>query len=161
MNNMKKFKIEGKEFECEKLCPEQFETGACAFRVIDDNGIEMNWVATPNTLEHLLKRDCPLETPADGRVCAFCLGRNDALMIASSINIASELITSKQKLDKTAEEAEDIARKLGFDIESIKAEIDKLHKDGKSAKEIQEIMNNKMSEFLKDNHNAKQEGGEW
>ena len=158
---MKKFTIEGKEFECEKLCPERFGTGACAFRVVDDEGTdEMNWVVTPNTLEQLLN-NCSIETPADGHICAFCIRERDALMIASSINIASSVIKSEQKLHKTAEDAEDIARKLGFDINAINAEIDKLHKEGKSPKEIQEIMNKKMSEFQKGNPKAKQEGGEW
>lgn len=158
---MKKFKIEGKELECEKLCPEHFGTGACAFRVVDDEGNEMNWVVTPNKLEQMFKPDCSVETPADGRICAFCAGKQEALMVASSINIASRVVESKRKFDKAAEEAEDLARKLGFDIEAMKAEVHKLAEEGKSQKEIQEIMNTKMSEFMKDNPKAKQEGGEW
>ena len=158
---MKKFTIEGKEFECEKLGQEHFGTGACAFRVVDNEGSEMNWVVTPNTLEQMFKSNCSIETPADGRIRAFCVGKQDALMVASSINIASRLVESKRKFDKTAEEAEELARKLGFDIEAMKAEIHKLSEEGKSQKEIQEIMNAKMSEFLKDNPKAKQEGGEW
>lgn len=158
---MKKFTIEGKEFECEKLHPEKFGTGACAFRVVDDEGNKMNWVVVPNTLEQLLKRDCPLETPADGHICAFCVSENDAFMIASSINIASGVIKSGQKLYKTAEEAENMAKELGFDINAIKAEIDKLHKEGKSSEEIREIMNKRICEFMKDGHKDKKEGGEW
>ena len=137
---MKKFTIGGKEFKCEKLCLEHFGTGACAFRVVDNEGSEMNWVVTPNTLEQF-KSGCSIETPAEGRICAFCVGKQDALMVASSINIASRLVESKRKFDKTAE---DLARKLGFDIEAMKAEVHKLAEEGKSQKEIQEIMNTKM-----------------
>lgn len=159
---MTKFTMENHEFGCEKLCPEHFKTGACAFKIIDGDKDTTYWVVAPPTLSDQMTGEYKIETPNDGHVCAFCMNEQDALMVASSICIAAT-VAAKDKSDKKAlaAVAEKVARDIGFDIEKLKAEAQELKDEGKSAKEISEILKPRMEEFLTRKPDAKSEGGEW
>lgn len=158
---MTKFTMEDHEFGCEKLCPEHFKTGVCAFKIIDGDKDTTYWVVAPPTLSDQMTGEYKIETPNDGHVCAFCMNEQDALMVASSICIAAG-VAAKDKASKKAlsEVVEKVARDIGFDIEKLKAEVEKLKAEGKSATEVRDILKGRMDEFRK-KPDAKQEGGEW
>ena len=159
---MTKFTMENHEFGCEKLCPEHFKTGVCAFKIVDGDKDTTYWVVAPPTLSDQMTGEYKIETPNDGHVCAFCMNEQDALMVASSICIAAG-VAAKDKAGKKAlaDIAQKVARDIGFDIEKLKAEAQKLKDEGKSAKEISEILKPRMEEFLTRKPDAKSEGGEW
>ena len=159
---MTKFTMENHEFGCEKLCPEHFKTGVCAFKIIDGDKDTTYWVVAPPTLSDQMTGEYKIETPNDGHVCAFCMNEQDALMVASSICIAAG-VAAKDKAGKKAlaDIAQKVAKDIGFDIEKLKAEAQKLKDEGKSAKEISEILKPRMEEFLTRKPDAKSEGGEW
>ena len=159
---MTKFTMENHEFGCEKLCPEHFKTGVCAFKIIDDDKDTTYWVVAPPTLSDQMTGEYKIETPNDGHVCALCMNEQDALMVASSICIAAG-VAAKDKAGKKAlaAVAEKVAKDIGFDIDKLKAEAQKLKDEGKSAKEISEILKTRMEEFLTRKPDTKSEGGEW
>lgn len=149
---MTKFTMENHEFGCEKLCPEHFKTGVCAFKIIDGDKDTTYWVVAPTTLSDQMTGEYKIETPNDGHVCAFCMNEHDALMVASSICIAATMAakdkSSKKALAAVAEKA---AKDIGFDIEKLKAE----------AQKLSEILKPRMEEFLTRKPDAKSEWGEW
>lgn len=160
---MNEMKINGKTFKYEKVKPEQFKSGACVFRIVDDDGDENWWVVVPTTLEAQLK-GIEINCPDDGHVTAFCMCEQDALMLASSVCLAAHVATlGKEVVDKAKSEVEskakELAEKLDFDLDALEAEVKKLKAEGKSPKEISEILKPRMEEFRK--KPAADKGGEW
>lgn len=162
---MNEMKINGKTFQYEKVKPEQFKSGACVFRVKDEDGDENWWVVVPATLDAQLK-GVEINSPEDGHVTAFCMCEQDALMLASSVCIAASIaiFTKSKVMDKVGREIIDssvneLAEKLGVDIEKLEAEVKKLKAEGKSGKEVAEILKPRMEEFKK--KPAADKGGEW
>ena len=160
MNEMKKG---GKTFQYEKVKPEQFKSGACVFRVKDEDGDEWWWVVVPATLDAQLK-GVEINSPEDGHVTAFCMSEQDALVLASSVRLAATVATfSKGAVDKAREEVErktnELAEQLGFDLEKLEAEVKRLKAEGKSSKEVAEILRPRMEEFKK--KPSADKGGEW
>lgn len=164
---MTKFTMENHEFGCEKLCPEHFKTGVCAFKIIDGDKDTTYWVVAPPTLSDQMTGEYKIETPNDGHVCAFCMNEQDALMVASSICIAASVASfSKDAIDKAKSEVErktnELANKMGFDLEKLEAEVKRLKAEGKSPKEVAAILKPRMEEFKKsDTPQSDTKGGEW
>ena len=158
---MTKFMMDDHEFECEKLCPEHFDTGVCAFKIIGDDNFTSYWVVTPPELSDQMTGKYKIETPNDGRVCAFCMNEQDAMMIASSIAIATGVASVNSYLAKEEVDSKTrkLAEKLDFDLDALEAEVRKLKAEGKSSNEISEILKLRMDEFKK--KPAADEGGEW
>ena len=166
---MKEMKIGGKTFQYEKVMPEQFEKGACAFRVKDPDGDENWWVVIPPTLKAQLE-DVAIDSPDDGRIAAFCMSEQDALVIASSVGIAANVVSIapciKEEVGRKAKELADkldfdlLADKLDFDLDALEAEVKRLKDEGKSPKEVAEILKPRMEEFKK-KPDADKKGGEW
>lgn len=153
---MKEMKIGGKTFQYEKVKPEQFKTSACVFRIIDNDGDENWWVVVPKTLDEQLK-GVEINSPDDGHVTAFCMAEQDALMLASSVCLAASIATfTKSGVMDTKE----LADKLDFDLDALEAEVKKLKAEGKSPKEISEILKPRMEEFRK-KPSKTDKGGEW
>lgn len=96
---MQKVMIGDMEFQFEKLNEENFKRGAAAFRVIDKDGQESFWVNHPETKD---KFDDGVASPKDGRMVAFCHTKDDALMIASAINISFFVACVKKETKKDA-----------------------------------------------------------
>lgn len=158
---MEKFTKFGHEFEYEKLMPEKFKQGPCAFRIKGEDGDEMYLVAIPESISEC-KRE--IATPNDGILCAVCPSEGKALMVASSICIAAQVAEEIGDTAKAKCEAiERTAKELGFDIDKLRAEVDRLRKEGKSASEIAKILKPRMEDFKRADKeaDAKQEGGEW
>ena len=130
---MTKFTMENHEFGCEKLCPEHFKTGVCAFKIIDGDKDTTYWVVAPPTLSDQMTGEYKIETPNDGHVCAFCMNEQDALMVASSICIAAG-VAAKDKAGKKAlaDIAQKVAKDIGFDLDALEAEVKRLKSEGKS-----------------------------
>ena len=158
---MTKFTMENHEFGCEKLCPEHFKTGVCAFKIIDGDKDTTYWVVAPPTLSDQMTGEYKIETPNDGHVCAFCMNEQDALMVASSICIAAG-VAAKDKADKKAlaDIAQKVAKDIGFDLDALESEVKRLKAEGKSAKEISEILKPRMEEF-RTKKPSDTKGGEW
>ena len=163
---MQKVMIRDMEFQFEKLDEKNFKRGAAAFRVIDKDGKETFWVNTPATID---KFDDGVATPNDGRMVAFCHSKYDAEMVAAAINV-SVLIALINNNSSPKTEFEKIADMLGLDIDKMSAEIQRLKAEGKTAKEVVEILKPRMDEFLTDEGKAKKneallkeakERGEW
>lgn len=152
----------GKKFQYEKLMPEHFKNGTCAFKVIDEDGDTQYLVFTPNSLSEQVEGK-EIKTLNDGTLCAACPTEESALMVASSICIAANVAHfSDGKAKAIKENIEEIAKGLGFDLDAMKEEIVKLRKEGKSTKEIQEIMKSRMEEFRKKGGSpSTDKGGEW
>lgn len=158
---MTKFTMENHEFGCEKLMPEHFKTGACAFKIIDGDKDTTYWVVAPPTLSDQMTGEYKIETPNDGHVCAFCMNEQDALMIASSVCIAATVAGSSGEPKKIqCDLTQKLAKDLGFDIEKLEAEVKKLKAEGKTADEVREILKPRMEEFRK-KPAADTKGGEW
>ena len=160
---MNEMKMGGETFQYEKVMPEQFKKGACAFRVKDQDGDENWWVLVPRTLKAQME-GVAIDSPRDGHVAAFCMCEQDALMLASSVCIAAGIATfAKGAADKASEEEErktkELAEKLDFDLDALEAEVRRLKDDGKSPKEISEILKPRMEEFKKKPDADKR--GEW
>lgn len=158
---MQKVMIGDMEFQFEKLNEENFKRGAAAFRVIDKDGTESFWVNAPATID---KFDDGVVTPNDGRVVAFCHAKEDAEMVASAINISVHV--TRIKKNTLEEECKKLADVLGFDIGKMDAEVKRLKAEGKTAKEVAEILKPRMDEFLTAEGKAKKEAalkerGEW
>lgn len=162
---MQKVMIRGMEFQFEKLDEKNFKRGAAAFRLIDEDGTETFWVNTPATID---KFDDGVATPNDGRMVAFCHSKDDAEMVAAAINVSAHIarINNNSSLET---ELEKLADTLGLDIDKMIAEIQRLKAEGKTAKEVLEILKPRMDEFLTDEGKAKKEAllkeakerGEW
>lgn len=159
---MNEMKIGGKTFLYEKVMPEQFNKGACAFHVKDTDGDESWWVVVPPTLKAQIE-GVVIDSPEDGRIAAFCMNKQDALMIASSICISADMTRSIHGIVKDVEgvgrKAEELADKFNFDLDALGAEVKRLKDEGKSMKEVEEILKPRMEEFRK--KPAADKGGEW
>lgn len=157
---MKEMKIGGKTFQYEKVMPESFEKGACAFRVKEENGSENYWVVVPPTLKAQVE-GMEINRPDDGHVAALCASENDALMIASSVHIAATVSSISGIVnDGVCRKVDELAEELGFDTDRLKAEVSRLKAEGKSPKEVSEILKPRMEEFKK-KPAADTKGGEW
>lgn len=158
---MNEMKIGGKTFQYEKVKPENFKNGACAFRVKDEDGDENWWVVVPPTLKAQVE-GVAINCPDDGHVAAFCMNEQDALMIASSVYIAASVanlpIVQEKAMQKSAEE---LAKGMGIDLEKLEAEVKRLKDEGKSPKEVAEILRPRMEEFKKGGTPNTDKGGEW
>ena len=156
---MNEMKIGGKTFLYEKVNPEQFKKGACAFRVKDPDGDESWWVVVPPSLKAQME-GAAIDSPEDGHIAAFCTKENDALMIASSICIAASLasipIVAKEEIGRKTKE---LAEKLELNLDALEAEVKKLKAEGKSMKEVEEIIKPRIEEFRR--KPAADNGGEW
>lgn len=156
---MKTIEFAGCKFQYEKLMPEKFKKGVCAFKMIDENGDTQYLVFAPDSLSEQVEGK-EINTPNDGVLVAASPSEQTALMVASSIGVAAsvaDFIDDKKKLMK--QNVEEVAKSLGFDLDALKSEVDRLRSEGKSAKEIAEILKPRMNDFKKPD--AKQEGGEW
>ena len=146
---MKEVNIGGKTFQDEKIMPERFKKGACAFRVNESDHDDTWCGVVPHTLKEAME-GVEIESPNDGHIAAFCMSKEDALMIASSINLA----TSTANVTKIVKEAIDrktkeLADKLDYDLDALEAEVKRLKAEGKSPKEVEEILKPRMDEFRK------------
>lgn len=159
---MNEMKMGGKTFQYEKVMPEQFKNGACAFRVKDPDGDENWWVVVPPTLKAQVE-GIAINSPDDGHVAAFCMSEQDALMIASSVCIAASVATfTKDKVESVVEcKVDELAERLGVDLEKLEAEVKRLRDEGKSPKEVAEILRPRMEEFKKGGTPNTDKGGEW
>lgn len=161
---MNEMKMGGKTFLYEKVMPEQFNKGACAFHVKDTDGDENCWwVVVPPTLKAQIE-GVVIDSPKDGHVAAFCMNRQDALMIASSICISAGMARSipgivKDVNEEIGRKAKELADKFNFDLDALGAEVKRLKDEGKSMKEVEEILKPRMEEFMK--KPAADNGGEW
>ena len=160
---MNEMKMGGKTFLYEKVMPEQFNKGACAFHVKDTDGTESWWVVVPPTLKAQIE-GVVIDSPEDGHVAAFCINKQDALMIASSISISAGIARSIQSIVKDAKEeivrkTKELANKFDLDLDALGAEVMRLKNEGKSVKEVKEILEPRMKEFIK--KPAADNGGEW
>lgn len=156
---MNEMKMGGETFWYEKVMPEQFKKGACAFRVKDPDGDENWWVVVPPTLKAQME-GVAIDSPDDGHITAFCMNEQDALMIASSICIAANVASIPSIVkEEVGRKTKELADKLDFDLDALDAEVKKLKAEGKSPKEISEILKPRMEEFRKKPSTDK--GGEW
>ena len=156
---MKEMKMCGKTFWYEKVHADKFEKGACAFYVKDEEGGENWWVVVPLTLKAQLE-GAAIDCPDDGHIAAFCMNEQDALMIASSVCIAAS-VAHFSNVESMKENVEEIAKGMGFDLEKLEAEVKRLKAEGKSPKEVAEILRPRMEEFRKPGTPDTDKGGEW
>ena len=146
---MKESNIGGKTFQYEKIMPERFKKGACAFR-ISESGHDDTWfVVVPHSLKEAIE-GVEIESPTDGHIAAFCMSKEDALMIASSICLATSAANVTKIVKEVAErKTKELADKLDYDLDALEAEVKRLKAEGKSPKEVEEIMKPRMDEFRK------------
>ena len=156
---MKEVNIGGKTFQYEKVMPERFKKGACEFR-IKESGHDDTWfVVVPHTLKEAIE-GVEIESPNDGHIAAFCMSMEDALMIASSILLATSAANvTKIVKEEVDRKTKDLADKLDFDLDALEVEVKRLKAEGKSPKEVEEILKPRMDEFRK--KTAADKGGEW
>lgn len=154
---MQTIEFAGKKFQCEKLHEDNFKHGPCAFKMVDEDG-DTSWlVFAPRSMS---EGDKEIKTPNDGILVAGCPDEQTALMVASSICMAATFAHFAE--DKKAEverDVEKLAEQLGFDLEKLEAEVKRLKAEGKSGKEVAEILKPRMEEFRK--KPAADKGGEW
>ena len=97
-------------------------------------------------------KDIP-EHPIDGHICAICLVKQDAIMVAASIRMAKRLAdtheTTMGKLKEVAAKARERAESSGYDVEKAEAKMDELIKQGKSSAEIVAYMKEHIDEYKK------------
>lgn len=159
---METIEFAGHKFQYEKLMPEKFKKGVCAFKMIDEDGDTQYLVIVPNTLSE--QRDGKeINTPNDGHLAAACPDENTALMVASSIGVAASVAGFiDDKKNPMKQSVEEIAKGMGFDLEKLKAEVKRLKAEGKSPKEVAEILRPRMEEFRKPGGTPDADkGGEW
>ena len=156
---MKEVNIGGKTFQYEKVMPERFKKGACAFRVKESGHDDTWFVVVPNTLkEHM--EGVVIDSPNDGHIVAFCMSEKDALLIVSSLCVAASAASINKVVKEEVErKTKDLADKLDFDLDALEVEVKKLRAEGKSLKEVEEILRPRMGEFRKKPDADK--GGEW
>ena len=148
---METIEFAGHKFQYEKLMPEKFKKGVCAFKMVDEDGDTQYLVFAPRALEEQMEGK-EIKTPNDGRLCAACPDEQSALMVASSIGVAASVVhIADTKAKAVTESVEEIARGLGFDVDALRSEVNKLRKEGKSAEEVSEILKPRMEEFRKKN----------
>jgi hypothetical protein len=156
---MKEMKMGGKTFWYEKVMPEKFEKGACAFRVKDEEGDETWWVVVPPTLKAQIE-GMAINCPDDGHIAALCTNEQDALMMASSVCIAANVASIPSIVkEEVGRKTKELADKLDFDLDALEADVKRLKDEGKSPKEVAEILKPRMEEFKK--KPAADKGGEW
>lgn len=161
---METIEFAGHKFQYEKLREDKFKKGVCAFKMVDEDGDTQYLVFTPHTLSEQVEGK-EIKTPNDGRLCAACPDEMSALMVASSIGVASSVANrADAKVKAMKQSVEELAKGMGFDIEKLEAEAKRLKDEGKTLEEVQEILKQRMEEFLMpgaSKPSAKQEGGEW
>ena len=156
---MNEMKMGGKTFLYEKVMPEQFNKGACAFHIKDTDGDESWWVVVPPTLKAQIE-GVVIDSPEDGHIAAFCMNRQDALMIASSICIAASLASIPSVVnEEIGRKTKELAEELELNLDALEAEVKKLKAEGKSMKEVEEIIKPRIEEFRR--KPAADNGGEW
>ena len=94
----------------------------------------------------------------------FFFYRNDALTISSCICISAGMAMSIPSIVKDVKEgigrkAKELADKFNFDLDALGAEVKRLKDEGKSMKEVEEILKPRMEEFIK--KPAADKGSEW
>lgn len=99
-----------------------------------------------------------LTQPSDGKVIAMCVSEADACLVAASINIARFVAEAHKEVMDTSDER---MRELGFDTERMKAEINRLKKEGKSNSEIYDYMRSHKDEYRVAGKTLPKERGEW
>ena len=155
---MKEVNIEGKTFQYEKVMPERFKKGACAFRVKESGHDDTWFVVVPNTLkEHI--EGVVIDSPNDGHIAAFCMSEQDALLIVSSLCIAASAANVTKIVEEVDRKTKDLADKLDSDLDALEVEIKRLKAEGKSPKEVEEILKPRMDKFRE--KPAADKGGEW
>lgn len=154
---METIEFNGHKLQYEKLMPERFKNGVCTFKVVDDDGDTQYFVLTPHTMSEYSKE---IKTLDDGRLCAVCPDEASALMVASSVSFAANLAhTAGDSVKSMKTDFEEVAKGIGIDIDALNAEIKRLRSEGKSAKEVRDILKPRMEEFRKKPGTDK--GGEW
>ena len=155
---METIEFAGRKYQYEKLKEDYFKNGVSAFKMVDEDGNTQYLVVfTPRTLSG---DDKEIKTPNDGIVCAACPCEQAALMVTSSIRIASNLASTHQLVnEEVGRKTGEIAEKFDFDLDAMKAEVKRLKDEGKSPKEVEEIMKPRMEEFMK--KPAANRRGEW
>lgn len=158
---MKTTTFAGRTYRYVKLESEKSRKGACAFKMVGDDKFEQYMVFTPWPGDLMAE----IETPNDGRLIAFCPDEPSALAVTSSIRIATA-VSGIAHAEKSVDESELAAKVSGFDTDRIRAEVNRLRKEGRSYAEIREEMGRRVDEFKVakpsgDKPSAKQEGGEW
>lgn len=146
---MQKQTIDGHEVEFE-LADENFpKDRAMPFHVKTLDGQEYDkWhvVIAPKGKEHP-------DNPIDGHICAICLIKQDAMMVAAAVNIARQVAETEkgftERLEALKETSAAIARRSGWDIDQAEAKMDELIKAGKSKEEIIAFFKEHMSDFRK------------
>ena len=97
-------------------------------------------------------KDIP-EHPIDGYICAICLVKEDAMMVAAAIRMAKRFADTHEaamgKLEEVAAKAREKAESSGYDVEKAEAKMDELIKQGKSGAEIVAYMNEHIDEYKK------------
>ena len=91
--------------------------------------------------------------PIDGHICAICLVKQDATMVAASIRMAKQIADAKDVADgalkKLGEKAREMAERRGWDIKKAEAKMDELMAQGKSKDEVLAYMKEHMDDFKK------------
>lgn len=168
---METIELCGHKFQVERLGGDEFKHGVAPFKMIDEDGDTQYVVVTPSNLEEQDTKE--LKTPKDGHMCAACPNESSALMVASSIAIAAQLAYVRRKTGgievRPASDIEKIAGAIGFDVDAMRREVGRLMAEGKSIREIQNILRPRMDEFSKKKGDAPDAGsadaekkeGEW
>lgn len=131
--------------------------GVAIFKIADeDEGhVELYWCVIPTSRD---KWDEGCESPSDGHVMCMCRNEMDAKMVASSVNISRDIVSTQgtigEILRKKFAKLED-----KYDTDAMSKEIDRLAKEGKSSEEVLEYMMSRREEFLR--KKDIKEGGEW
>lgn len=140
------------EFEIDEKFEAHNEHGvASVFHVTKMNGSEQDtWhVCVGNKVSE--KPDSPLNTEKTHVVCV-CLEHTDALLVASSINIAYTVTNTEKAgvgLSELKRISGEIAERNGWDIKKAEAKMDELIAQGKSKDEVLAYMKEHISDFRK------------
>lgn len=169
---METIELGGHKFQIEKLGGEEFKHGVAPFKMIDEDGDAQYVVCTPSNLDEQDTKE--LKTPKDGNMCAACPNESSALMVASSVAIAAQMAYIRRKtggieVRPVSDIAMKVAGVIGLDVDKIRREVGKLIAEGKSMKEIRDILRPRMDEFRKKKGDATDAGsadaekkeGEW
>lgn len=99
------------------------------------------------------EQDVPEDPILGGHICAICLIKQDAMMVASVIRIAKkfadmhEVVTGDMK--EAAKTARENAKRSGWDVDKAEAKMDELINEGKSSAEILAYMKEHKQDFKK------------
>ena len=103
------------------------------------------------------------KNPIDGHICAICLIKQDAMMVAAAIRMAKRFADIHEvatgELKKASETARENAKRSGWDVDAAEAKMDELIKQGKSAAEVLAYMKEHNQDFKKPDAPKKAE--EW